>query len=388
MGLLEILSGAGAQNYANRQQAYQAQQTTKQKTLMDLMVQQQRDKKVEELVGQPQTQDYLAPWQQGPQRPGSPTGAQAHLGSGMFGSPDDQRRSQLLLANQNPAAFSKMMADAIGAPARRQQALDEQSLENAGRKDLLTQKQQFALDNPALAPGKAPTSRPHVAKLMANGWMPGARMTKPLLDSIEAAAVYAEENGLPFGVEQARAMEFEGVKNRATGSSAGSRLSIARKQNVNTAFELLDDMEKTGEKLSYSDAKFAGVLEKFARGQVNDPVLTEYMTQRADSLFVLAAALKQNGVTDKSIQVEEEALHPTMSPRALKAWVNTQRRALNRIVKEMNTDYKYGGETVPVYPAGQGGAPTPENPEKGMMDSEHGGVPADIQKLLDQYGGK
>lgn len=210
---------------------------------------------------------------------------------------------------------------------------------------------------------------PRVAQLMADGWYPSSgRVTEPLLKIMEAAAEVAEQRGTPFGPDEARAAEFNSVKNRATGSSGGSRLVIARKQNIEAANGLLADLDKTAQKLDYSDIKLAGMLEKFKNGQLNDPVYTEYMTQRADALFVLANALKQNGVTDKSIEVEEEAFTPTLSGTAFKGWLNTQRRALNRSAAEMQKDYKFNMEQQPVFDAGQGGAPTGAQPVPGVQD--------------------
>ena len=92
------------------------------------------------------------------------------------------------------------------------------------------------------------------------------------------------------------------------------------------------------------------------------------MTQRADSLFILGNALKQNGLTDKSIEIEEEAFHPTLSPRAFDGWFNTQIRALNRASSEMAEDYGYEMEQAASFPAGQGGAPTAENPVATMPE--------------------
>lgn len=200
---------------------------------------------------------------------------------------------------------------------------------------------------------------PNVAKLLASGWFPSSgRLTKPLMQAIEQASDVARKEGRPFGPEEVRAYEFQSVKNRSTASSAGSRLTIARKQNIEAAHGLLKDLKATANKLNYSQPKFIASLEKWKNGQLQDPIFTEYMTQRADSLFILGNALKQNGLTDKSIEVEEEAFSPTLSPAAFAAWYNTQLRALNRAAREMNVDYKYNIPEEETYPAGQGGAPT------------------------------
>lgn len=202
---------------------------------------------------------------------------------------------------------------------------------------------------------------PYLSKLMAQGWMPSTRITTPMMDAYESAARRADELGEPLTADKLYDMEFKAVQNRATGRTAGGRLTLQRKQNIAAASGLMEDMEKTASKLDYSDIAFVGALDKFRMGQLNDPIFTEYMTQRADALFVLGNALKQNGLTDKSIEVEEEAARPTMSPRAFKAWYNTQMRALNRAADELNQDFKYGIELTPTVPPGQGGEGFPES---------------------------
>ena len=258
------------------------------------------------------------------------------------------------------------LAPIPGGPADKKNKSDESSLEIGYRTYLSANNKQNSPESYAAYQKnkaaqkkemqKATVTRPYMAELMSQGYIPSTRVTGPMLDAYEAAAAKAAENGKPLTVEDLRDMEFQAVKNRATGQSAGSRLTIQRKQNIEAAYGLLDDLKATSKKLDYSPARFVAEIDRFIKGQSNDPVLTEYMTQRADALFVLGNALKQNGLTDKSIEVEEEAATPTLSPQAFEAWYNTQLRALNRAAKEMNTDYKYGIPTVPTVPAGKGGA--------------------------------
>lgn len=209
---------------------------------------------------------------------------------------------------------------------------------------------------------------PLTSELAAKGWMPSGRITGPQMDFLESAARRAKDLGIPLTPEKLRDMEFQAQKNKSTGAAAGSRLVIARKQNIEAAVGILKDLKVTSEKLDYSPVKFIGALEKFKKGQLGDPIFTEYMAQRADSLFILGNALKQNGLTDKSIEVEEEAFSPTLSPAQFNAWYNTQLRALNRAATEMNADYKFGLSTSPAFPAGQAGAPTKEDPTPTTQD--------------------
>ena len=258
------------------------------------------------------------------------------------------------------------LAPIPGGPADKKNKSDESSLEIGYRTYLSANNKQNSPESYAAYQKnqaaqkkemqKATVTRPYMAELMSQGYIPSTRVTGPMLDAYEAAAAKAAENGKPLTVEDLRDMEFQAVKNRATGQSAGSRLTVQRKQNIEAAYGLLDDLKATSKKLDYSPARFVAEIDRFIKGQSNDPILTEYMTQRADALFVLGNALKQNGLTDKSIEVEEEAATPTLSPQAFEAWYNTQLRALNRAAKEMNTDYKYGIPTVPTVPAGKGGA--------------------------------
>ncbi len=189
--------------------------------------------------------------------------------------------------------------------------------------------------------------RPFMSKLMADGYMPGSRITGPMLDAFEAAASAADKMGNPLTVDRLKQMEFDAVKNRKTGSTAGGRLVISRAQNIESGQELLKEMKHTSKKLNFSNIKWKGSLEKWKKGKLNDPVFAEYMTQRADALFVITAAMKMNGVTDKAIEVEEEAFPIESSPRAFNAWYKTQMRALNRAGKLMNRDFGFGIKLQP-----------------------------------------
>lgn len=204
--------------------------------------------------------------------------------------------------------------------------------------------------------------RPFLADLMAKGWMPGTRITGPLLDAFEAAATKAAKNGTPLSVADLHRMEYRATENRKKGSTAASAKMLNRKQNLKTGMTLLTNLTKTANAMDYSHIKFIGKLQSFRKGQLNDPVFTEYMSQRADALFVLTAAMKQNGVTDKAIEIEMEAAPDTMSPKAFAGWVNAQMTALNESAERLNEDFGYGIQLQPIYPAGQGGLPSESNP--------------------------
>jgi len=227
---------------------------------------------------------------------------------------------------------------------------------------------------------KQTVKRPNLARIMANGWVPSTRITEPMMDAYEAAAEKAKKDGKELTVDDLYDFEFQAQKNRATGRTAGNRLVLSRKQNIESGKDLLKEMKATAAKLDFSNLKMKGAYQKFMKGQLQDPVLAEYMAQRADALFVITAAMKMNGVTDKAIEIEEAAFPVNSSPRVFNAWFNTQMRALNRAGRLMDEDFKYGVKEIPTYPSGQGGAPTDENPYPTIPEHEQkweppGGIP-------------
>ncbi len=78
---------------------------------------------------------------------------------------------------------------------------------------------------------------------------------------------------------------------------------------ASTLPEVMDNMVKAGKKL-------------------NDPDLTEYMTQRNDALMSIAGVMRGVGMTDMAHKAETEVASPTMSPDALDAWLRGQHKSL------------------------------------------------------------
>ena len=374
-GILDIISGAKAGDYTGRMEEYGELQGLKRQSLMDIMTQKRREKDISRLVGTPA----------GPISLGRGAGEAAGFerGSGLYGLPQEQALAKLQLSSLDPTLASAFLGSfqqpAPGATRPFITTRDEKPVkvtqEYVQPLPGATGEYQELGVGPAFAPargGGGATARPHLARVMSEGWQPSQRLTGDQADMLEQSlAIYAQDNEgkLPTPKEM-RGREFTARKNWATGASAGSRLVIARKQNIAAALPLLDDIEETGTKLDFSNVQWVGTLDKWYKGQLNDPILTEYMTQRADALFVLGNALKQNGLTDKAIAVEEEAARPTMSPRSLKAWLNTQRRALNRAAAEIEEDYGYELERAPVTPAGVGGAGLRTAPRRRTEEEE------------------
>jgi len=105
--------------------------------------------------------------------------------------------------------------------------------------------------------------------------------------------------------------------------------SLQRTINVAEALPtVLENVREAGKKLKYSDVAFVGKLQGFMKGQLNDPEFVDYMTQRNDALLSIANVMRGVGMSDKATEMEEQASHPTMSPRAMDAWVNAQQKSL------------------------------------------------------------
>ena len=129
---------------------------------------------------------------------------------------------------------------------------------------------------------------------------------------------------------------------------------VARAQLVEAIPELLQNMSDAGKKVNYSGVKFIGQVEKFAKGQVNDPDFINYMAQRNDLLLTLAGVMRGNGATDKAHQAEIEAASPTLDPIALDAYIKGQMTALGPRLK--NAQKITRSATVPT--AAPTGAPS------------------------------
>lgn len=126
---------------------------------------------------------------------------------------------------------------------------------------------------------------------------------------------------------------------QSTGASAGSSKIKSQRENIDNALALLDDMKATNEKLDFSRLKYKGSLESWANDMVNDPEFVRYRTQRADSLFQLTNALKQNGITDKALEIEDQTNKLSMPKKAFLEWYNVQKELLTRAKSEKDKSY-------------------------------------------------
>lgn len=143
----------------------------------------------------------------------------------------------------------------------------------------------------------------------------------------------------------------------AAGEAAMKR-NPTYQRTINVAETLptvLENMRTAGKKLNYSDIAFVGKLQGWLKGQTNDPNFVNYMTQRNDGLLTLAQVMRGIGMSDKATELEEQANNPTMSPRAVDAYVNAQQASLAPRLEKYRRD-SLGSITHP--PAGTPAAPT------------------------------
>jgi hypothetical protein len=129
--------------------------------------------------------------------------------------------------------------------------------------------------------------------------------------------------------------------------------------------DIIDEVVRAGKKVDYSNIKAYGSFQKFVKEQSNDPALAEYMTLRNDGLMELAFVMRGAGMTDQAHKAEQEAMNPTMSPRALDAWANAQKRVLKPRLDRYNRITKTGQGKKPE-PVGKGKPGKPKSDPLGI----------------------
>lgn len=123
--------------------------------------------------------------------------------------------------------------------------------------------------------------------------------------------------------------------NRAAADAALSRNStFQQRAMVSEALPaLMQNVVSLGKKLSYSDLQVVGEGQKWLNGQTNDPDLTEFMGARNDVLMKIANVMRGVGMSDKAIEAEQEAMHPTLSPAALDGWLRGQMSTITPLLE-------------------------------------------------------
>lgn len=91
---------------------------------------------------------------------------------------------------------------------------------------------------------------------------------------------------------------------------------------------ILKAVADAGSALNFSDNRLMGSIQALGKKYTNDPQYTKYMALRNDSLMSIAGAMRQQGMSDFATKLEDEAQHPTQSPRALAGWLEGQMAAL------------------------------------------------------------
>lgn len=105
-----------------------------------------------------------------------------------------------------------------------------------------------------------------------------------------------------------------------------------RSKVMDTMPGLISNVSALGKKLNYPNLEIAGMVKKAMMGAVNDPDLVEYNAQRQDMLLKLANVMRGVGMSDKAVEMDEEAWHPTLSPPALDAWAKAQMGVLTPLM--------------------------------------------------------
>jgi len=105
---------------------------------------------------------------------------------------------------------------------------------------------------------------------------------------------------------------------------------------LETLPEVMKNMVEAGKNVDFSDVRTLGKIEMWKKGELNDPALVTYLTQRNDALMEIAFAMRGAGMSEGAIKMENEASSPTMSPTALDAWLKGQMKALAPRLKRMS----------------------------------------------------
>lgn len=96
---------------------------------------------------------------------------------------------------------------------------------------------------------------------------------------------------------------------------------------------VLSSVVDAGKALNFSDNRLLGSMQALKDKYSNDPKYTKYMALRNDSLLAIAGAMRGQGMSDFATKLEDEAQHPTQSPKALEGWLTGQMTALGPKLK-------------------------------------------------------
>jgi hypothetical protein len=183
-------------------------------------------------------------------------------------------------------------------------------------------------------------------------------------------------------------MNNPGININGLSADAGLQRNPTFQQRAMTLDALpsvISNVRDAGKKLDFSNAKVVGDMQGWVNGQVNDPDMTNYMTQRNDALMSIAGVMRGVGMSDKAHQAEVEAMHPTLSQGALDGWFNAQMTALQPRLAQAHRVTQLGGPrsataVTPQAPAtgAPGAAPQPGAPQ--------GAAPMSLDDYLKAHG--
>lgn len=118
--------------------------------------------------------------------------------------------------------------------------------------------------------------------------------------------------------------------NRMTADAALQKNSTfqQRAMTLESLPDVMNTMVQLGHKVGFDDNRTIGKMQAWYKGEFNDPDLQEYMTVRNDALMTIANVMRGVGMSDQAHRAEIEAANPTMSPKALDAWLRGQTASL------------------------------------------------------------
>jgi hypothetical protein len=125
---------------------------------------------------------------------------------------------------------------------------------------------------------------------------------------------------------------------------------------------LLANVTSLGKKVGYNDVQAVGKMQQWLNGQLNDPAFTEYMTARNDTMMRLASVMRGVGMSDKSIEMENEVARPTLNPASLDAWLKGQMSVVQPLWDRQNRVTHLGEPGMGTPPAGATPAAGPAGP--------------------------
>jgi hypothetical protein len=128
--------------------------------------------------------------------------------------------------------------------------------------------------------------------------------------------------------------DFDAKLSDAEKQLLGNQAFRTRGMNLEVLPGMLKSVADAGKALKYNDVQFLGKLDKWQKGQLNDPAFVNYMTQRNDIILRLASVMRGASATDQSQRLEEEAFKPTLSPQALDGWLQAQLSVATPLIEQ------------------------------------------------------